>query len=230
MLFFLKPIKNQGATHNFVLIRYTSYNFLNFIALYLSIYMNELMGLFISFIIFLGSFTSKRTKSDEDHRNLRVIDWVYSGYWKKPGEVVIDNAENTVNFNGFANLFLPSQNFQRCLVEGAKAFKLGKEVNRALVVEEDAEIDYDGPKTAKQLLSNPDFVLTSPVVRMKTTNWVTRLILPKWAIKYTVTIDDERISVEDLVRIADTAGRFEGLGTWRPRYGRFGAVLNEIDA
>ena len=64
---------------------------------------------------------------------------------------------------------------------------------------------------------------------MKTTNWVTRLILPKWAIKYTVTIDDERISVEDLVRIADTAGRFEGLGTWRPRYGRFGAVLNEID-
>ena len=99
-----------------------------------------------------------------------------------------------------------------------------------MVVEEDAEIDYDGPKTAKQLLSNPEFVLTSPVVRMKTTNWVTRLILPKWAIKYTVTIDDERISVEDLVRIADTAGRFEGLGTWRPRYGRFGAVLNEIDA
>ena len=175
-------------------------------------------------------FTSKRTKSDDDHRNLRVIDWVYSGYWKKPGEVIIDNSENTVDFNGFANLFLPSQNFQRCLVEGAKAFKLGKEVNRALVVEEDAEIDYDGPKTAKQLLSNPDFVLTSPVLRMKPTNWVTRLILPKWAIKYTVTIDDERISVEDLVRIADTAGRFEGLGTWRPRYGRFGAVLNEIDA
>ena len=45
-----------------------------------------------------------------------------------------------------------------------------------------------------------------------------------------ITIDDERISVEDLVRIADTAGRFEGLGTWRPRYGRFGAVLNEIEA
>ena len=62
------------------------------------------------------------------------------------------------------------------------------------------------PRLAKQLLANPDFVLTSPVVRMKTTNWVTRLILPKWAIKYTVTIDDERISVEDLVRIADTAG------------------------
>ena len=38
-------------------------------------------------------FTSKRTKSDDDHRNLRVIDWVYSGYWKKPGEVVIDNAQ-----------------------------------------------------------------------------------------------------------------------------------------
>ena len=100
-------------------------------------------------------FTSKRTKSDDDHRNLRVIDWVYSGYWKKPGEVVIDNAENTVDFNGFANLFLPSQNFQRCLVEGAKAFKLGKEVNRALVVEEDAEKAAQGGRRCGRAARQP---------------------------------------------------------------------------
>ena len=173
-------------------------------------------------------FTSKRTKSDDDHRNLRVIDWVYSGYWKKPGEVIIDKTENSVDFKGFENLIMPSQNFQRCLMEGAKAFKLGKEVNRALIVENEGDLVYDGPTTAKKLLQHARFVLTSPVVRMKVTNWVTRLIIPEWSTQYQVTVDDERSSVDDLTRIMDTAGRFEGLGTWRPKYGRFTAQLKEI--
>ena len=88
-------------------------------------------------------FTSKRTKADQDHQNLRVIDWVYSGYWKVPGKVHIDDTENAVTFEGFAGLYMPSQNFQRCLRNGATAFKLGKEVERALIVENEADIQYN---------------------------------------------------------------------------------------
>jgi hypothetical protein len=174
-------------------------------------------------------FTSKNKKGDTDHQNLRLIDWVHSGYWSKPGEVVIDEKENEISFAGFEDLTLPSQNFARCLRNGATAFRLGKEINRALIVENEPLIDYEGPKTANQMVSDKRFFLTSPVVRMKVTNWVTRLILPKWGATYQVTVDDERISIDDLERIAKTAGRFEGLGTWRPRYGRFRATLNEID-
>ena len=79
-------------------------------------------------------FTSKRTKVDADHQNLRVIDWAYSGYWAEPGEVVIDDTSNSVSFDGFSDLYIPSQNFERCLRNGATAFKLGKEVTRALIV------------------------------------------------------------------------------------------------
>jgi hypothetical protein len=174
-------------------------------------------------------FTSKRTKSDDDHQALRLIDWVYSGYWSVPGNVQIDDVENAVNFEGFADLTLPSQNFARCLRNGATAFKLGKEVTRALIVENEPLIKYNGPKTALEMVTDPRFILTSPVVRQKVTNWVTRLILPEWSVDYQVTIDDERISVDDLERICQTAGRFEGLGTWRPRYGRFASQLTEID-
>ena len=67
-------------------------------------------------------FTGKRTKADADHQNLRVIDWAYSGYWSTPGEVLIDDASNTVSFEGFADPYLPSQNFQRCLRNGATDF------------------------------------------------------------------------------------------------------------
>ena len=175
-------------------------------------------------------FTGKRTKADADHQNLRVIDWVFSGYWSTPGEVLIDDSDNSVSFEGFADPYLPSQNFQRCLRNGAAAFKLGKEVERALIVENEARIEYDGPRTAAEMLRQPRFILTSPVVRMKTTNWVTRLIIPQWSVKYELTVDDDRISVDALERIIGAAGRFEGLGTWRPRYGRFIGTLNELEA
>jgi len=166
-------------------------------------------------------FTSKRTKADQDHENLRVIDWVYSGYWKVPGEVHIDDTDNAVTFEGFAGLYMPSQNFQRCLRNGATAFKLGKEVERAVVVENEAPIVYDGPVSAEELIKDPRFMLTSPVVRQKVTNWVTRLLIPSWSCAFVLSDDDDRVSAEALDRIAQAAGQFEGIGTWRPRYGRF---------
>lgn len=175
-------------------------------------------------------FTSKRKKADEDHLSLRLIDWVNSGYWIEPGEVHIDDVENNVTFIGFCGLTLPSQNFARSLRNGATAFKLGKEVTRAVIVENEPEIKYEGPKSAAEMVQDPRFMLTSPVVRQKVTNWVTRLILPEWSTDYQVTIDDERISVDDLHRICYNAGRFEGLGTWRPRYGRYSCELTELAA
>ena len=175
-------------------------------------------------------FTGKRVKADKDHENLRVIDWVYSGYWGTDGKVIIDDTENSVSFQGFENLFMPGQNFQRCLRNGATAFKLGKEVERALIVENNPEIEFDGPNTAEEMLQDSKFVNTSPVVRQKVTNWCTRIIIPDWSCTFNVTVDDDRISIDSLERIANAAGRFEGLGTWRPRYGRFSSVLQELAA
>jgi hypothetical protein len=36
-----------------------------------------------------------------------------------------------------------------------------------------------------------------------------------------LTLDDEIMGIDQLRRIANMAGKAEGLGTWRPRYGRF---------
>ena len=174
-------------------------------------------------------FTGKRVKADKDHQNLRVIDWVYSGYWGVDGKVIIDDTENSVSCRGFENLYMPAQNFQRCLRNGATAFKLGKEVERALIVENNPEIEFDGPSTAQEMSQHGRFVNTSPVVRQKVTNWCTRIVIPEWSCTFNVTIDDDRISIDSLERIANAAGRFEGLGTWRPRYGRFSSVLEELE-
>lgn len=173
-------------------------------------------------------FSSKNKKSDEDYLNLRLIDWVYSGYWSVPGEVKIDDVENTVHIEGFANLTMPSQNFARCLRNGATAFRLGKEITRALIVENEPLVEYDGPRQAAEMLQDRRFLLTSPVVRKQKTTWTARIMIPQWQVGYQVTLDDERISVDDLHRIVNAAGRFEGLGTWRPRYGRFTSKITEL--
>jgi hypothetical protein len=36
-----------------------------------------------------------------------------------------------------------------------------------------------------------------------------------------MTLDDEIMGIDQLRRIANMAGKSEGLGTWRPRFGRF---------
>ena len=60
--------------------------------------------------------------------------------------------------------------------------------------------------------------------------WVNRLLFPEWSATFHLIIDDELMGMDQLRRIANMAGKAEGLGTWRPRYGRFVVTnLQEVD-
>jgi len=167
-------------------------------------------------------FSSKKKKNDEDHRALRTLDWIFSGYWESQGDVEIDESENTVNFEGFSTPTLPGANFQRCLRNAATKWKLGKDVLRSVVVSNDPAIEYDGPKNAVEMFNSrtPKFQLAAFTSRGV---WVNRLMFPLWKATYRLTVDDEILSVSQLKRIITMAGKAEGLGTWRPRHGRFTA-------
>ena len=165
-------------------------------------------------------FHSKRKKNDEDHRALRTLDWIFSGYWASQGEISVNETENTVDFEGFSKPTLPGANFQRCLRDAAKKWKLGKDVLRSVVVSNDPEIEYDGPKDAIEMFNSrtPKFQMAAFTSRGV---WVNRLMFPLWKATYRLTVDDEILSVSQLKQIITMAGKAEGLGTWRPRHGRF---------
>ena len=167
-------------------------------------------------------FHSKRKKTDEDHRALRVLDWIFSGYWDIQGEVDVDESENSVDFNGYAKPILPGANFQRCLRNAAAKWRLGKDVIRSVVVSNDPDIEYDGPKDAREMFNSrkPSFQLSAFTKRGV---WVNRLMFPSWQVTYKLTVDDEILEIPQLRRIIAMAGKAEGLGTWRPRHGRFTA-------
>lgn len=167
-------------------------------------------------------FTDKKGKAKTDgvHRAVRTLDWLFSGYWETEGVVEIDEANNAVGFEGFANPYMPGANFQRCLRNAATKWKLGKDVLRSVVVTNNPLIDYDGPKNAVDMFNHrlPKLQLAAFTGRGV---WVNRLHLPEWSATFELTLDDEIMGIDQLRRIANMAGKAEGLGTWRPRYGRF---------
>jgi len=173
-------------------------------------------------------FTDKKGKAKTDgvHRAVRTLDWLYSGYWKKEGTVVIDEAENDVGFEGFGVPYLPGQNFQRSLRNAATKWKLGKDVLRSVVVTNNPELEYEGPPDAVELFNSrtPKFQLAAFTSRGV---WVNRLCIPQWQATFDLDLDDEIMGVDQLRRIANMAGKSEGLGTWRPRYGRY--TISSID-
>ena len=165
-------------------------------------------------------YSGKRKKSDDDHRHLRTLDWLYSAYWATEGQVLVDEGENQLAFEGYADPYLPSSNFQRCLRNAATRWKLGKATLQAISVTNDPLLQFDGPKDAVAMFVNrtPKYQLASFVKRGV---WINRCIIPGWEVDYTLTLDDEVIEVDQFRRIVNAAGKGEGLGTWRPRYGRF---------
>jgi hypothetical protein len=168
-------------------------------------------------------YSSKHKKSEDDHRHLRTLDWLYSVYWMTEGQVMVDEGENQLAFDGYADPYLPSSNFQRCLRNAATRWKLGKATLQAISVTNDPPLQFDGPKDAVAMFNSrfPKYQLASFVKRGQKGVWINRCIIPGWEVDYTLTLDDEVIEVDQFRRIINAAGKGEGLGTWRPRYGRF---------
>ena len=176
-------------------------------------------------------FTDKKGKgkTDDVHRAVRILDWLYSGYWKEEGVVEVDESDNSVGFDGWSTPYLPGANLQRCLRNAATKWKLGKDVLRSVVVTSNPVLEYDGPTDAVEMINHrqPKLQLSAFTGRGV---WVNRLHLPQWSAKFQLTLDDEILGVDQLRNIARMAGKAEGMGTWRPRYGRFAVTsIEEIE-
>lgn len=161
-------------------------------------------------------------KSRNEHA-LRRLHWLFSGYWGTEGTFVGDSS-----FEGFAEPFLPAQNLQRCIRDRAVAWKLGKDTKRAIVVEGDAPLAYDGPTDALLMYEDSRFI--SIAVTNRGTMAV-RVRIPHWSASYSMLVNDEIIDPQTLAKILDRAGiAGQGLGTWRPRHGRFQVTqLDEVE-
>lgn len=154
----------------------------------------------------LKQVSSKRAKTEADHIEMARIEFIAGLYMNKLGPVI------------------PSGNIDAMLLAAAKKSKEGNFAKSGVFCAEHAQLEYDGPRDAKEMWELDDFrfaalvrVGMARVMRM-------RPIFKEWSAIVTLNVDSSTINQDRVDEWFTVAGSVIGLGDWRPQHGRFGAT------
>jgi hypothetical protein len=158
----------------------------------------------------LKAITGKRKKTDDDHYEIAKLEFIASCY-----------------FN--SRWHIPAANFEAMLLASAKHFKLGTTIKQALLVPDDAEFIFSDSKLKPEDLFRIDEYVDQRTVKVGTAKTIrTRPIFNSYKVKFTCWLDTDKMNLEQLQQIVENAGKYVGLGDYRPRYGRFEVVKMEV--
>lgn len=150
--------------------------------------------------------SGKRKKSEDDYLWLMQSEWSASMYY----------AEDI-------GPYLPSLNLEGCIAEAGKIHRLGKTVKQAVQVLTDrAKLEYEGPRRIDKLWQAGRAFADVRGVNVGGKKIMRcRPIFLKWAAEFEVAYMEDVLDKADLTRVIEEAGRRIGIGTYRPRFGRF---------
>jgi hypothetical protein len=153
----------------------------------------------------MRAITSKRKKTDADLLELDRLEFLVGLYW-----------------NGSA-VYIPDVNIVGTIRDGAKANRRGREIQAGVDVQEvEVPLVYDGPKTPEALYEAR--WVDRRAVRNKGTGGAVMRVRPRfneWALRFTLVVDNHIADPKDVKAALEHAGLRNGLGDFRPRFGRF---------
>ncbi len=154
----------------------------------------------------IKEISSKRSKTDADFDEMARLEWFGSLY-------LLDKQP-----------CIPGYVFEATLIGkggAARKERMGKEAAAALIVPDDAPLEYDGPRDPEELWGLEKFRLQVPVNVRGNRVIRTRPIFRKWGTNIAVCFDHELLNEDDVRRWVEVAGMQVGLMDWRPKFGRF---------
>jgi len=161
----------------------------------------------------LKKYTSKRKKTEEDYEIISDLEWEGGLYWK----------------DGMG-LYIPAENIEATIRNGAKANKKGKDVEKYVAVETMyAPFSYGENLTKEQLKSDFQYRDVRPMVIQRQRILRTRPRFDIWTTTFDLVYDETKIDIDTLVDAMDYAGKYVGLCDSRPKYGKFTAIINEVE-
>lgn len=148
----------------------------------------------------------KRNRTEADDREIERLEFL-GGLYHEPG----------------IGVFVPTANVVRCLENAAKITRQGAGLVRAVaVVTDKAPLVYQGPREPLKLWEQPEFRWRTQVGVQRGKVTRVRPIFRQWGLATEVELVEELFDRRDFERIAETAGRSEGLCDARKLgYGRF---------
>ena len=153
-----------------------------------------------------------------------------SGHWLNDDDddcdVEIDSNGN-VSFKGFANPFIPAGMLRASVRNSSKALgnKKGSAFDRGVQVNDDCPLMYEGSKVCDKMWDE-ELYERSRGDRSGSLIWITRIKIPvDWEIDFQITCDSTQVEISQLEDMIKWAGRYIGVGSWRPEnggsYGQF---------
>jgi hypothetical protein len=168
------------------------------------------------YAIELAKYTRKRNKTLDDYRNIARIEWTASLYLADLGQGL--------------QIVIPGANIEAMIVESAKRHRQGKLAKAGAISIGPFALEYDGPQEPVQLWKEDNdepnqnqhkyrLTATPPVRGNRVVR--TRPRFYPWALHPTFYYEPSILSEEQVKDLVENAGKFVGLGDWRPRYGGF---------
>ena len=166
----------------------------------------------------IKALTSKRKKTDEDLKEIEKLEWHGGLYTTKFGEGL--------------RVSQPSSKIHKCLVNTARILKLGKGIERSLIMnEQHAPLIYegsekvkDGEKEIERLSKSPAFTsrLSVGINGKKRVMRIRPEFLPWALVMGAMFITSAGVSFQELQHIVELAGDAERIGDNRVNgYGAF---------
>ena len=161
----------------------------------------------------LKKYTSKRKKTDDDYVKMADLEWEAGAYWK----------------DGLG-LYIPAENVEATIINGAKAYKKGKDIEKYCdVTDLYIPFNYGENLTKEELIANYEYRDTRAMTVNRSKIMRTRPRFDQWDITFNFRYDETKIDLDTVVNAIEYAGMYVGLCDSRPKYGKFVAVIEEID-
>lgn len=154
------------------------------------------------------ALTLKNKKTEDDHVSIARSEYMM-GFYGTHGPIVI-----------------PSTNVKSAIVEGAKLHKLGSAFNRCVLILADTiAVEHSGPADRDRMWETPACVDCRSVKVKQARLMRYRPRLNDWRLSVDVIFDEKMIERAQIIAAAENAGKYIGIGDYRPAkggpFGRF---------
>lgn len=161
----------------------------------------------------LKKYTSKKNKTEEDLIKISDLEWESGAYWK----------------DGLG-LYMPAENVEATIKNGAKANKKGKDIEKYVsVIDLYIPFFYGENLTKEELIANYDYRDTRIMTVQRAKVLRTRPRFDQWHIIFNLMYDDTKIDIDTIVNAMEYAGSYVGLCDSRPKYGKFTTIIEEVE-
>lgn len=161
----------------------------------------------------IKKITSIRKKTEEDQIKLSDLEWEGGLYW-----------------DDSIGLYIPAENIEATVREGAKARKKGKDIVRGFMCEDlKAPLDIGAKLTKDQLRDDYNYRDVRSMKVQKARVMRTRPRFNTWNCTFLASYDENLLNFNDIRDAIEYSGQYVGLCDSRPKYGKFTAKITELD-